>query len=149
MCVHVYLLVTAVCTKIHMCNVATTFFGVYVKHVYSAHCHMVDCSDVIFGTYMCIHLPYRSLRYLAYMAYMPNLVGIFVSSTYLALTWEVHTTIGCVLSHMCKNIGSIYPFNMLEVWLTYAVWLSYIFSNIYAYVELYIDSCYTRIPLFI
>ena len=37
----------------HICSV------IYVKYVYSAHCHMVDCIDFICGIYMCIHLPYK------------------------------------------------------------------------------------------
>ena len=61
--------------------------------------------------HMCRHLPYKSIKYLAYM---PNLVGIFVSSTYLAVIWEVCIAVGCVLTHMCKNVGSIYPFDMLH-----------------------------------
>ena len=47
---------------------------------------MVDSFDFICGTYMHIHLPYKSIRYLVYMAYMLNVVTIFDSSTYLAVT---------------------------------------------------------------
>ena len=65
------------------------YIYIYIKYVYSAHCHMVDYSDFICATYMCIHFPYMSIKYLEYMAYMPNVVDIFVSSTYLAVTSEV------------------------------------------------------------
>ena len=82
-----------------------------VKYVYSAHCHVVDCIDFIYGTYMCIHLPYKFIRYLAYVTYMPNLVGIYVSSRYLGMAGDVCTVVGCVLAH----IGSIYLFNMFVV----------------------------------
>ena len=64
----------------HICSV------IYFKYVYSAYCQMVDYNDFICGTYMYIHLPYKSIRYLAHLAYMPYLVGTFVSSTYLAIT---------------------------------------------------------------
>ena len=46
-------------------------------------------------------------RYLAYMAYMLNLVGIFLSGTYLAGTCEVEVAVGCVLVYVFKNIGLI------------------------------------------
>ena len=62
------------------------FAVIYAKYVYSTQYHMVDCSDSICGTYMLIHLPYNSIKYLLYMMYMPIVVGIFVSSTYLAVT---------------------------------------------------------------
>ena len=61
----------------HICSV------IYVKYVFSVHCHMVNCSDFICGTYIGIHFPYKSIKYLACMT---NLVDIFVSSTYLAIT---------------------------------------------------------------
>ena len=64
------------------------------------------------STYMCIHLPYKSVKYLAYM---PKLVGIFMSSTYLAITLEVCIAVCCVLLPMSKNVVSVYPFNMLFV----------------------------------
>ena len=73
---------------------------IYVKNVYITHCHMVECIEFICSTYMCIHLPYKSLKY--YMVYMSNMVGTFVSSTYLAITGQLFITIGCVLPHVQK-----------------------------------------------
>ena len=35
---------------------------------------------------MCVHLPYKPIRFLAYMVYMPNLMGIFLSNAYFAMT---------------------------------------------------------------
>ena len=35
---------------------------------------------------VCIHFPYIPIKCLMYIVYMPNLVGICVSSTYLAIT---------------------------------------------------------------
>ena len=85
-------------------------------NVYSAHCHMVDFSDFICGKYMFKHLPCKSIRYLVCMACIPNLVGIFVSMTYLAITREACIAAGgCVFADICKNVGSINPFNMLFV----------------------------------
>ena len=46
---------------------------------------------------------------------MPNLVGIFVSSTYFAITLEVYISVGFILAHMCKNVEPIWPFSMLVV----------------------------------
>ena len=46
--------------------------------------------------------PYMHIKHWAYMIHMPNLVDIFVSGTYLAITGEVKTAVGCVL-------GYIYP----------------------------------------
>ena len=59
---------------------------------------------------------------------MPNLVAIFVSSTYLTITSEVCIGFGYVLAHMSKIVKSIYVFNnMLVVRLTYVMWQSYLF----------------------
>ena len=38
---------------------------------------------------------------------MPCVVGIYVSSTYLAITLEVWFAVGCVSAYMCKNIWTI------------------------------------------
>ena len=101
-----------------------------VKYVHSAHHHMADCSDFICAWDICIHHPYKSIRYLAYMVYMPNLVCIFVSSIYLAITWEVCIAVGCVVAHACRNVCSLCPFNILVVRPAYTIWQSYLFSNI-------------------
>ena len=49
------------------------------------------------------------MKYFTCMAYMPNLVCIFVSSTHLAIMCEVCIVVGCVLAHMCKNVGLYTP----------------------------------------
>ena len=77
--------------------------------MYRGPCHMVDCSDFIYDTYMCIHLPFNLIKYLAYM---PNSVGIFVSGAYLARC-EICIAIGFGLVHVCKNVGSLCPFSTL------------------------------------
>ena len=46
----------------HICSV------IYIKYVFSAPCLMADVSDFICGIYMCIHLPYMHVKYLAYMS---------------------------------------------------------------------------------
>ena len=43
---------------------------------------------------------------LAYVAYMPKLVGTFVSSTYFTITCEVNCSWLC--SGMCTNVLGIY-----------------------------------------
>ena len=47
---------------------------------------MLD-ANVSCGTYMHIHDPCMSVKYLVYMAYMymPILVGMYISDTYLAI----------------------------------------------------------------
>ena len=39
------------------------------------------------------------------LAYMPNSIGIFVSSTYLAIIRKVFIVPSCVLALMCKMLG--------------------------------------------
>ena len=41
-------------------------------------------------------------------------MGIFVSGTYLAITYEVEVTVGCVLANMCKLLG---PYAYIACWL--------------------------------
>ena len=113
---------------------------------YSTHCHLVDCSELKCGRYIHIHFPYNSVRYLAYMPYLAN---IFVSSTYVAITWKVCIAVGCVLAHTCKNVGSLYHLicQMCDLRMQFC---SHICSVIYAnmefmlYIELYSDSWYTN-----
>ena len=93
----------------HICSV------IYASYVHSASCHKADCSDFIYGTYICVNLPYKPIRYLIYVAYMPNFMGIFVSSTCLVITCEVYIAVGCVLEHICINVGSICLSSMLAV----------------------------------
>ena len=76
---------------------------------------MVDWTDFICGMNMCIHLPYKFVQYFAHIAYLPNLVHIFVFSIYFAIPREVCTVVGCVLAHICKNVGAICPVNLLVV----------------------------------
>ena len=160
MCVHVYLLVIVInclCQRLNFCVCANVGSGcttvamhlyiyvkygshicsvIYVKYVCSFHCNIVDCSDFICGTYI-VYISHRSLKY---VAYMPNVVGILVSSPHLVITWEVCISVDCILSHMCKIVGSICPFNMLLVWLTYACMLMLC-------IEFYIDNFYIHLPL--
>ena len=100
----------------------------YFKYVCSVPCNMLCSSDFICGTYMWIHLPYKSIKYLAYIS---NLMDIFVSDTHLAITWDIYIAVGCDLAHICKKCGSIYPLNMLAVWHTFAMSQSYLFSVIW------------------
>ena len=58
--------------------------------------------------------PTYAVRYLAYMAYIPNSVGILVFGTYLEVICEVKVAVGCVLAYMHKNVGSI---NNVACWL--------------------------------
>ena len=81
-----------------------------------------------------------SLKYLAYMAYMTNLVAILVSETYMAITHKLDIAVGCILAYECKNVGSIYPFinngcvtqscNVVVIF----VWpyMSYVYSNVWS-----------------
>ena len=66
---------------------------------------------ISYVAHMCIHLSYKSIKF---MVYIPNL-RIFVSSTYFPITLKVCIAVGSVLAPMCKNVGSICPFNRLVV----------------------------------
>ena len=52
---------------------------------------------------------YTHVKYLVYIAYMPNSVGIFVSEAYLAVTCEVEDVVSCVLAYICKSVGFTGP----------------------------------------
>ena len=80
-------------------------------YVYSAPCCMVHVNDFICGTYICIHLPCLPIKYLAYI---PNLVGIFVSGTYV-IKYETDIAFGSILVNICKNAGSFWPFSIMAV----------------------------------
>ena len=49
------------------------------------------------------HLLYIHAIYLAFDAYVPNLVDISVCGTYLAVTGETEVAVGCVLVYICKK----------------------------------------------
>ena len=44
-------------------------------------------------------------EYVKYLAYMPKLVGIFVSSTYLVITQVVEDAVGCGLVYVFKKLS--------------------------------------------
>ena len=62
-------------------------------------------------SYVCIydvHLPYKSSKYLSRMVYIPSLVGIFFSGTYLAVC-EVDGAVGCILTYtVCEKMSGLY-----------------------------------------
>ena len=49
-----------------------------------------------YEAHMCMHLSYKPIKYLPHMAYVPNLLGIFVFGTYMVITSEVEVAIGCI-----------------------------------------------------
>ena len=53
---------------------------------------------------MCIHPAYLIIKYLAYI---PKLVAIFLSGTYLAATCEENVVVGGVLAYIHKIAGSV------------------------------------------
>ena len=75
---------------------------------------MVDVSDFLCGIYICIYPLFMYVKYLAYVAYMPSLVGIFVSGPHWE-KFEVEVAVGCILPHSYRNVGSTYSYNMLAV----------------------------------
>ena len=99
----------------HICSV------IYLKFVYRVHCHMVDCSDFIYSTYMCMCLSCKSIKYIVYI---PNMVGIFVFinifgnnmrsmycswlcfRTYVQKHWCVYAHIICQLFEWHMQCGS-------------------------------------------
>ena len=48
------------------------------------------------------------------MVYMPNLVGICLPGTFLAITCEEAVTMACVLAYMFKIVGSVCPWGCVS-----------------------------------
>ena len=79
-----------------------------VKYIYSVLCFMVDSNDSIFGPCMCIHPSPNPIKYMAHMTYIPNLVAVITSSTYLSIICEVDIMVGYIFGmHMQKCWGFI------------------------------------------
>ena len=77
------------------------------------------------------------------MAYMPNVVGIFISGTYLAIPYEVDVVFGSIVAHVCNNNGSTCPYNMLTLWPIFAMWQSYsVLSEICVQYSLLCGQCH-------
>ena len=83
----------------HICSVT------YVKYVYSTPLLNGCASDFICGIYMYIYLLYMCVKYLAYLAYMPNLMDIFVSGIYLVIICVVEVAFSCVLVYVCIMVA--------------------------------------------
>ena len=80
----------------------------YVKYVYSVPGHIIDAIDFICGIYLCLHIQYLQVNY---MTNIDNLGGgAFISGQYVAIVSEVDVPVHCVLTHVCKNVGSIWPY---------------------------------------
>ena len=94
--------------------------------VYSAPGHVVYASDFSCGTY--IHPPYMPV--ISLYLYMPHLVGIFVSGTYLEITCKVVVAVGCVLAYVKKVI-------------LYAHWLCEVYLQLLPFVQQYMSNMYT------
>ena len=65
-----------------------------------------------------------------YLPFLPNMIGIFVSGMYLAITCELEVAVGCALVNLCKNTGSIYLFSMLLMRVICAMWQSCLFCGV-------------------
>ena len=64
---------------------------------------------------MCIHPHYMHVMY---WEYMPNLVGIFISGTYVA----IEVAVFCSLAYICKNVEFMYLYSMLAVYAIFGMW---------------------------
>ena len=93
--------------------------------------HLLPC-----GIYMHTHHSDLHIKYWSCMAYMPNLMGIFVSGIYSGLTCEVEAAVGYGVAYVCKNVGSICPFSML-----YIHW--YIWSVVSIFVQWYVKFMFS------
>ena len=80
----------------HMC-VQCPLSHAWLHWLHMWHRYMYTSSIYIYQTF--------GIKGNWHMAYMPNLVGIYVSSKYLAITWEVYIAFGCFLAHGCKMLG--------------------------------------------
>ena len=124
---------TKQCSGTYICNVQTIFVQWYMSNMCTVPIVTWLIVVTSYVAHICVYIFHISIRYLACMAYMPYLWGIFVSGTYLAITREVYIAVGHVVAHMCKNIWSMYPCTVLVVWHTCAIWQSYLLSNVCLY----------------
>ena len=53
---------------------------------------------------------------------MWHLRDIFVAGAYMATTCEADIAVACILTHLCKSIGSIYPYSIMAVCHIFAIW---------------------------
>ena len=81
--------------------------NIALASVYGALGNMVDASDFIDGIYVCIHTPYKPMKHFACVAYMPNLVRVFVCGTDLVVTHEVDIQV-VVFCHTCAKMSGLY-----------------------------------------
>ena len=134
MCMHIYLLITAVasvhlqhyscsnCSYIHVQYDNHICSVIYVKYVYSTLCCMIDFSDFIHGTFghsdsISAHICHIFRIWWSYV--------FLVHITYLAIIWSMYCN-WFLLVHLCTNIRSLYHDH---VGLTFAVWQPYLFSD--------------------
>ena len=65
-------------------------------------------------------------------------MDLFISDTYVAVTWEDDVAVGCILVYMCNKVRSVCSFNMLAYMSAIvAVW------ELYLFVQLYVTSMCT------
>ena len=74
--------------------------------------------------------PRYAHQILGIMAYRPNLVGIFVSGTYLAITCEIEAAVGFALAYICKTLG-LYAHNMLVMLAVFGMWQPHLLSDMH------------------
>ena len=79
---------------------------------------------------MHIHHPDMHIRYWEYVAYMPNLMDIFVSGTYFAITCEVEVAAGYGVAYKCKNVGFICQFSKFFMWAIFGKCQPYMLSDL-------------------
>ena len=56
------------------------------------------------------HPLFLPIRYLTYISYMPNLMGISVSGMYLTISCEVDIVADFILAYMSKKVGAVCSF---------------------------------------
>ena len=113
--------------------------GIWQPYLFSDNCQIcVQCS-FLNGWYQWLSFVSCIYTYIACVCmlsiwHMPNLVGIFVSCTYLAITGQLEVAFGCVLVYMCSMLGSKGLFSMLSVsyiWKVEAIFVQWYMSNMY------------------
>ena len=82
------LLVICLTCQLRKCNQKVLLEGLFM---YSSPGHMVNASDYIYDTYM-------PIKYFAYHIYIPDLVDIFISGTFFAITCKVCIAVVYVLT---------------------------------------------------
>ena len=96
-------------------------------YVYQCPGYIVDCTEFIWGinTDIAVSCAYELVCLCGiYEAFE----DIFVAGTYMTITCEADIEVACALAHI--NAGSICPCSIRAIWVIFAMWQPYLYSDI-------------------